>query len=58
MYCFGPYADDVATVRFGQTANLSYVPNAKMKNTFMAVTTDLGDAWSPWDDYNGSLLYW
>lgn len=32
-----------ATLRWGQTGNYGYVPNARMPATFMAVTTDLGD---------------
>eukprot|EP00040_Diaphanoeca_grandis_P014171 m.71704 g.71704 ORF g.71704 m.71704 type:complete len:647 (-) comp24383_c0_seq2:239-2179(-) len=34
--------DNVATVRYGQTGNYGYVPNAKMPNTFMATAVDLG----------------
>eukprot|EP01052_Picozoa_sp_SAG31_P004232 SAG31_NODE_174_length_21353_cov_23.387974_2_plen_251_part_00 len=41
---------DVAVVRWGQSANVGSVPNAKMPNTFMAVAVDLGDPASPFGD--------
>eukprot|EP01084_Bolivina_argentea_P254238 427386_1 len=44
------YCTDAAIVRWGQTANYGYVPNDKMKNTFMIGTIDLGDPNSPWGD--------
>ncbi|XP_003796927.1 sialate O-acetylesterase isoform X1 [Otolemur garnettii] len=34
-------------IRWHQTADLGYVPNVKMPNTFMAVAMDLGDKDSP-----------
>lgn len=34
-------------IRWGQTANYGYVPNAAMPNTFMAIATDVGDPTSP-----------
>ena len=37
-------------IRYGQTANFGYVPNALLPNTFMAVSTDLGDPASPFTD--------
>lgn len=37
-------------IRWGQTANVGFVPNALMLNTFMAVSTELGDAASPFTD--------
>lgn len=40
----------VATVRYGQSANYSYVPNPKMKNTFMALAMDLADVRPSWLD--------
>lgn len=39
---------EVATVRWGQTANRGSVPSSVLPNTFMAVTTDLGDFASPY----------
>ncbi|XP_058520025.1 sialate O-acetylesterase isoform X1 [Ochotona princeps] len=35
-------------IRWHQTADLGYVPNVKMPNTFMAVSIDLGDRNSPY----------
>ncbi|XP_071113719.1 sialate O-acetylesterase-like [Haliotis cracherodii] len=35
-------------IRWHQTADYGYVPNARMKNTFMAVAMDLPDFSSPW----------
>ncbi|XP_067675204.1 sialate O-acetylesterase-like [Haliotis asinina] len=35
-------------IRWHQTADYGYVPNDRMKNTFMAVTMDLPDFSSPW----------
>jgi len=40
----------VATVRYAQTANHSYVPNAQMPRTFMALAMDLGDVRPTWLD--------
>lgn len=34
--------EGVATVRWGQSANVGYVPNKKMPRTFMATAIDLG----------------
>ena len=34
--------EPVAVVRWGQTANFGYVPNAKLPNVFMATAVDLG----------------
>ena len=39
-----------AIVRWGQSANYGYVPNAAMPNTFMASAIDYGDPDSPWGD--------
>ena len=36
-----------ADIRWHQTADYGYVPNARMKEVFMAVTMDLGDPTSP-----------
>ena len=36
------------TIRWAQTANYGYVPNARMNNVFMAVAMDLGDPTSPY----------
>ena len=46
----GSASCDVGVVRWGQTANVGSVPNAKMPNTFMAVAVDLGDPASPEGD--------
>ena len=40
----------VAIVRWGQSANYGYVPNAAMPNTFMATAVDWGDPTSPFGD--------
>eukprot|EP01051_Picozoa_sp_SAG22_P007291 SAG22_NODE_508_length_9621_cov_30.889414_2_plen_927_part_00 len=40
----------VATVRYGQSANYSHVPNPKMKATFMALAMDLADVRPSWLD--------
>lgn len=38
-----PHPDEyVAQVRWGQTANVGYVPNARLPNVFMATAIDLG----------------
>eukprot|EP00462_Mataza_sp_D1_P021035 CAMPEP_0175129262 /NCGR_PEP_ID=MMETSP0087-20121206/5373_1 /TAXON_ID=136419 /ORGANISM="Unknown Unknown, Strain D1" /LENGTH=352 /DNA_ID=CAMNT_0016411389 /DNA_START=13 /DNA_END=1068 /DNA_ORIENTATION=- len=39
--------EDIAGLRWAQTANFGSVPNEKMPNTFMAVAMDLGDKESP-----------
>jgi sialate O-acetylesterase len=44
------YSCDVAVVRWGQSANVGYVPNPAMPNTFQAVAVDLGDPGSPFGD--------
>lgn len=42
------FSDDrFPQIRWHQTADLGYVPNLKMPNTFMAVAMDLGDRNSP-----------
>ena len=46
----GSTCEATAIVRHGQTANYGYVPNEKMKNTFVATAIDLGDATSPYGD--------
>ena len=40
----------MGTVRYGQSANFSYVPNPRMKSTFMAVAMDLADVRPSWLD--------
>ena len=40
--------DGFPVIRWAQTANYGYVPNARMKRVFMAVTMDLGDPTSPY----------
>ena len=35
-------------IRWAQTANYGYVPNARLQNVFMAVAIDLGDPTSPY----------
>ncbi|XP_045441437.1 sialate O-acetylesterase isoform X2 [Pipistrellus kuhlii] len=39
--------DGFSQIRWHQTADLGYVPNPRMPNTFMAVAVDLGDRDSP-----------
>ena len=41
---------NVAIVRYGQTANYGYIPNPAMPNTFFATAIDLGDPTSPFGD--------
>ena len=40
--------DGFPIIRWAQTANYGYVPNARMKRVFMAVAIDLGDPTSPY----------
>ncbi|KAL6478646.1 hypothetical protein MHYP_G00120790 [Metynnis hypsauchen] len=40
--------DGFPEIRWHQTADYGFVPNARMKKTFMAVTIDLPDEKSPW----------
>ncbi|XP_030621679.1 sialate O-acetylesterase [Chanos chanos] len=40
--------DGFPEIRWHQTADYGYVPNERMKNTFMAVALDLPDLRSPW----------
>ncbi|KAM5132008.1 sialate O-acetylesterase-like [Mantella aurantiaca] len=40
--------DNFPDIRWHQTADYGYAPNAKMPNTFMAVAMDLGDEMSPY----------
>ncbi|XP_041918641.1 sialate O-acetylesterase-like [Alosa sapidissima] len=40
--------DGFPEIRWHQTADFGYVPNERMKRTFMAVALDLNDADSPW----------
>ncbi|XP_039620043.1 LOW QUALITY PROTEIN: sialate O-acetylesterase [Polypterus senegalus] len=41
-------SEDYPILRWHQTADMGFVPNARMKNTFMAVSLDLVDDTSPW----------
>ena len=40
--------NDVAGIRWSQTAGFGYVPNEKMPNTYMSLAIDLGDKTSPY----------
>ena len=42
--------EQVGAVRYGQSANYSYVPNPRMESTFMAVAMDLADVRPSWLD--------
>lgn len=44
----GSTDDGYPNVRWHQTADTGFVPNPKMKRTFMAVALDLPDETSPW----------
>ena len=46
---------EVATVRSGQSAHFGFVPNERMRNTFLAIAIDLGDATSPFGDIHPRL---
>nr|XP_015192868.1 PREDICTED: sialate O-acetylesterase isoform X1 [Lepisosteus oculatus] len=41
-------SDAYPNLRWQQTADFGFAPNKRMKNTFMAVSLDLGDERSPW----------
>ncbi|MBN3300474.1 SIAE acetylesterase, partial [Amia calva] len=41
-------SDAFPNLRWHQTADYGFAPNPRMKNTFMAVSLDLGDEASPW----------
>lgn len=41
-------SDSFPNIRWHQTADYGYVPNARMPKTFMAVTLDLPDKTSPY----------
>ncbi|XP_062409192.1 sialate O-acetylesterase-like [Sardina pilchardus] len=47
-YDQGNVLDGFPEIRWHQTADFGYVPNKRMKRTFMAVALDLNDAASPW----------
>ncbi|KAK3098110.1 hypothetical protein FSP39_016199 [Pinctada imbricata] len=45
---FDPNSKYFSDLRWSQTAEVGYVPNSKMRNTFMAVAIDLPDFQSPY----------
>ncbi|XP_072248958.1 sialate O-acetylesterase isoform X5 [Leuresthes tenuis] len=47
-YKDGPTDDGFAEIRWHQTADVGFVPNPRMKKTFMAVAFDLPDKTSPY----------
>lgn len=47
--CDATSDNEFPEIRWHQTADVGYVPNQRMPNTFMAVTMDLGDRNSPFD---------
>ncbi|KAG2469711.1 SIAE acetylesterase, partial [Polypterus senegalus] len=50
-------SEDYPILRWHQTADMGFVPNARMKNTFMAVSLDLVDDTSPWGRYKQDVAF-